>query len=80
MLEKMLNNPAMMQIQAMQMFNPLNNPLINPMAFNNNMMYQTLQPGNFQNQQMNFIQPNLNPNVNMMMNNQNITPQNQALN
>lgn len=61
----MLNNPAMMQIQAMQMMNPLANPL----AFNNNLMYQSLQPNNFQNPQMNFMQPNLNPSINLMNNN-----------
>ncbi len=62
-----------MQIQAMQMLNPLANHLANPMAFNN-MMYQSLQQNNFQNQQMGFIQQNLNPNINMMVNNQNSIP------
>ena len=70
----MLNNPAMMQIQAMQMLNPLTNPL----AFNNNIMYQSLQPNNFANQQMNFMQPNLNPAMNMNTNQSNLQ-QNQTL-
>ncbi len=70
----MLNNPAMVQMQAMQMLNPLTNP----MAFNNNMMYQSLQASNFQPQQMGIMQPNLNPNMNMM-NYQNIIPNNQIL-
>lgn len=65
----MLNNPAMMQIQAMQMLNPLSNPLANHLAFNNNLMYQSLQPNNFPSQQMNFMSQNLNPQVNMMNNN-----------
>lgn len=65
----MLNNPAMMQIQAMQMMNPLANPLTNPLAFNNNLMYQSLQPNNFPNPQMNFMQSNLNPTMNLMNNN-----------
>lgn len=69
----MLNNPAMMQIQAMQMMNPLSNPLANHLAFNNNLMYQSLQPNNFSNPQINFMNQNLNHQVSMMTNNQPIT-------
>ena len=58
----------MMQIQAMQMMNPLANPMMNPMAFNNNMMYQ---PVGMPNPQINMMQPMVNPAMNMM-NNQNI--------
>lgn len=70
MLEKILNNPAMMQFQAMQqsmqMLNPLANPMINPMAFNNPMMYNTLQPNGIPNPQMNFMPQMINPSMNMM--------------
>jgi len=73
----------MMQIQAMQMLNPLTNPLanplVNPLAFNNNVMYQSLQPNNFSNQQMNFMQPNFNPSMNLMGNNQSNLQQSQVL-
>lgn len=72
----MVNNPAMMQIQAMQMMNPLTNPL----AFNNNLMYHSLQPNNFPNQQMNFMQPNMNPMMSTTMNsNQTSLQQSQTL-
>lgn len=74
----MLNNPAMMQIQAMQMLNPLTNPLTNPLAFNNNLMYQSLQP-NFSHQQINFMQPNMNPTMGLMSNNQSNVQPNQIL-
>jgi hypothetical protein len=58
----MLNNPAMMQIQAMQMLNPM----VNPMAFTNPMMYNPLQANGLQNPQMNFMPQMINPNMNMM--------------
>ncbi len=58
MFQKMLNNPAMVQMQAMQMLNPLASTL----AFNNNLMYQSMQGGSFQPQpqQVGFMQQNLN--------------------
>ena len=67
-----------MQMQAMQMLNPLANPLVNPMAFNNNMMYNPMQPG-LQNQQMNLLPPMMNPSLNMMNLQSNLS-QSQALN
>lgn len=75
MLEKMLNNPAMMQIQAMQMLNPLANQMTNHLAFNNPMMYNPLQQPN---QQMNFMPQMMSPSMNMM-NSQNFMPQNNVL-
>lgn len=62
----MLNNPAMMQMQAMQMLNPLNNPL----AFNNPMIFNSMQP-NVPNQQMSFYPQMMSANMNAMMSNQN---------
>lgn len=64
----MLNNPAMMQIQAMQMMNPLANPMMNPhMGYNANMMYQ---PIGIPNPQMNMMQPMINPGMNITSNQQ----------
>ena len=65
----MLNNPAMMQIQAMQMLNPM----VNPLAFNNPMMYNPLQANGLQNPQMSFMPQMINPALNMM------NPQNNML-
>jgi hypothetical protein len=73
----MLNNPAIMQLQAMQqsiqMLNPLANTMINPMAFNNPMIYSPLQPNGISNPQINFMPQMINPSVNM------INPQNNIL-
>ncbi len=70
----MLNNPTTMQMQAMQMLNPLNNPL----AFNNPMMFNPMQPNTMSNQ-MNFYPQMMNPNMNPMMNNQQHLMQNNVL-
>jgi hypothetical protein len=78
MLEKMLNNPAMMQIQAMQLLNPLANPMVNHLAFNNPMMYNSLQANGMPNQQMNFIPQMMNSSMNAA-NSQNNLSQNNML-
>jgi hypothetical protein len=70
----MVNNPAIMQIQAMQMLNPLTNPL----AFNNPLLLNQLQQNSIPNQQMNFMSQMMNPSMNMM-NYQNNLNQNNLL-
>ena len=73
----MLNNPAIMQLQAMQqsmqMLNPLANSMINPMGFNNPMIYSPIQANGLPNPQMNFMPQMINPSINM------INPQNNIL-